>query len=215
MLPEKHGRWASFDGYILVLKSLLRFKITKSVATGFSCRCKQWKKCNTSLIGWATVKMKSTKVLKPLAQVTPRCCSNTTLPLHDTSSAFVYWFSVTCDLLSRSSRLKCVLILSAISLPCAFGSVLACAKSAHVFQKLSYSLCGLCLSLSSLITLPQTASLFYVSLRSQAPQQQYTVFPFVTTHYHYVRVTERYITHYCYVLQRSIQKHFTWRKWLT
>ena len=31
-----------------------------------------------------------------------------------------------------------------------FGSVLASAKSDHVFQKLSYSLCGLCLSLSSL-----------------------------------------------------------------
>jgi len=26
-----------------------------------------------------------------------------------------------------------------------FGSILVCAKSAHVFQKLSYSLCGLCL----------------------------------------------------------------------
>ena len=26
-----------------------------------------------------------------------------------------------------------------------FGSVLACANSAHVFQKLSYSLCGFCL----------------------------------------------------------------------
>ena len=26
-----------------------------------------------------------------------------------------------------------------------FGSVLACAESAHVFQKLTYSLCGLCL----------------------------------------------------------------------
>ena len=44
----------------------------------------------------------------------------------------------------------------------------ACAKAA-VFQKLSYSLCGLCL------TLPQTVRLFYVSLRSQAPQQQYTI----------------------------------------
>ena len=32
-------------------------------------------------------------------------------------------------------------------LPYVFAvSVLACAKSAHVFQKLSYSLCGLCLS---------------------------------------------------------------------
>ena len=29
-----------------------------------------------------------------------------------------------------------------------FSSLLACAKSDHVFQKLSYSLCGLCLSLS-------------------------------------------------------------------
>ena len=37
-----------------------------------------------------------------------------------------------------------------------FGSVLACAKSAHMFQKLSYSLWRLCLSLLSLITLPQT-----------------------------------------------------------
>jgi len=50
-----------------------------------------------------------------------------------------------------------------------FGSVLACAKSAHMFQKLSYSLCGLSLQL---ITLPQTVRLFYVSLHSQAPQQQ-------------------------------------------
>ena len=46
---------------------------------------------------------------------------------------------------------------------------LACVKSAHVFQKLSYLLCGLCL------TLPQTLRLFYVSLHSQAPQQQYIV----------------------------------------
>ena len=60
-----------------------------------------------------------------------------------------------------------------------FGSVLTCAKSAHVFQKLSYSFCGLCLSLSPLITLPQTVRLFYVSLRSQAPQQQYTVLSFL------------------------------------
>ena len=53
--------------------------------------------------------------------------------------------------------------------------ILACAKSAHVLQKLSYSLGRLCLSLSSLITLPQTVRLFYVSLGSQAPQQQYIV----------------------------------------
>ena len=37
-----------------------------------------------------------------------------------------------------------------LCLPYVFGSVLACAKSAHVFQKLSYSLCGLCLSLKFL-----------------------------------------------------------------
>ena len=35
----------------------------------------------------------------------------------------------------------------------------------HVFQKLSYLLCGLCLSLCSL-TLPQTIRLFNISLRS-------------------------------------------------
>ena len=45
------------------------------------------------------------------------------------------------------------------------------------FQKLSYLLCGLSLSLSSL-TLPQTVRLFNVSLRSQAPQQKYTVLSF-------------------------------------
>ena len=46
-----------------------------------------------------------------------------------------------------------------------FGSVLACAKPANVFQKLSYSLCGLCLSLSSLIPPPQTISMFHCVLR--------------------------------------------------
>ena len=47
-----------------------------------------------------------------------------------------------------------------------FGSVLACAKSPHVFQKLSYSLCGL--RDYKLIALPQIVRLFYVSLRSHA-----------------------------------------------
>ena len=42
----------------------------------------------------------------------------------------------------------------------------------------SYSFCRLCLSLSSLITLPQTVRLFYVSLRSRTPNQQYTVLSF-------------------------------------
>ena len=65
-----------------------------------------------------------------------------------------------------------------------FGSVLAYAKSAHVFQKLSHSLCGLCLSVLSLLTLPQTVTLFYVSLRSQAPQRQYTVLSFSSMRRH-------------------------------
>ena len=60
-----------------------------------------------------------------------------------------------------------------------FASVLACEKSAHMFQKLSYLLYGLCLSLSSLTTVPQTVRLFYISLHSQAPQQQYTVLSFI------------------------------------
>ena len=67
-------------------------------------------------------------------------------------------------------------------LPYVFGSVLACAKSAHLFQKLYYSFSGLCLSLSSLVTLSQTERLFYVSLRSQVPQQQYTVLSFSSNH---------------------------------
>ena len=72
-----------------------------------------------------------------------------------------------------------------LCLPYVFSSVLACAiKSAHVFQELSYSLRGLCLSLSSLITLPQTVRLFYISLHSQAPQQQYTVLSFSSMRRH-------------------------------
>ena len=43
-----------------------------------------------------------------------------------------------------------------------FSSVIASAKSDHMFQKLSNSLCWLCLSLWSLITLPQTVRLFYL-----------------------------------------------------
>ena len=69
-------------------------------------------------------------------------------------------------------------------LPYVFTSVLACAKPAHaVFQKLSYLLCRLCLSLSSL-NLPQTVRLFNISLHSQAPQQQYTVLSFSSTRRH-------------------------------
>ena len=44
---------------------------------------------------------------------------------------------------------RCKLNDKCLCLSCAFGSVLVCAKSAHVFQKLSYLLCGLCTSSSS------------------------------------------------------------------
>ena len=115
-----------------------------------------------------------------------------------------------------------------------FSFVLACAKSAHVFQKLSYSFCGLCLQL---ITLPQTERFFYILLRSQAPQQQYTIH---CMHYSIIlwahlseplvkesqmskfdgkttipraQVTWSHIT-ITYVLWIGIRKHCTWRKWL-
>ena len=48
-----------------------------------------------------------------------------------------------------------------------------------MFQKLSYLV-----SINSVITLPQTVRLFYVSLRSQSPQQQYTVRVLVCVHVH-------------------------------
>ena len=88
----------------------------------------------------------------------------------------------------------------------------------HVFQKLSYLLCRLCLSLSSL-TLLQTVRLFNVSFivgihvpsckdshksLSSTEKPQYCV----------LQVTWSYIT-VTYVLRRGIRKHCTWRKWLT
>ena len=62
----------------------------------------------------------------------------------------------------------------------------ACVQSVQMFQKLSclphVSGCLICfadfVSVSSLITVPQTVTLFYISLRSQAPQRQYTVCSF-------------------------------------
>ena len=51
----------------------------------------------------------------------------------------------------------------------------------HMFQKLSYLLCGLCLSS---LTLPLTVKLFNISLCSQAPQQQYIVLSFSSMQRH-------------------------------
>ena len=97
-----------------------------------------------------------------------------------------------------------------------FGSVLACAiKSAHVFQELSYSLRGLCLSLSSLITLPQTVRLFYVSLRSQAPQQQYTVLSFSSMRRHGQSQTDPFtcttVLHCAHTFLRCMLVWLIWR----
>ena len=87
-------------------------------------------------------------------------------------------------------------------LPYMFDSVLACVQSLlmHMFQKLSYLLCGLCLSLSSL-TLPQTVRLFNNSLHSQAPQQQYTVLSFslMRRHGHSHKLTSSRALRYCTV----------------
>ena len=55
-----------------------------------------------------------------------------------------------------------------------FDSVLACAKSAHVFQKLSVLLALRTFSLTNNSS-SDSKAFFYVSLHSQAPQQQYTV----------------------------------------
>ena len=72
---------------------------------------------------------------------------------------------------------------------------LACAKSAHMFQNLSYSLCGCCLSFLTL-TLPQTVRLstFHYVLRlpnsslrvwpARIPQQQYTMLSFSSMRRH-------------------------------
>ena len=54
-----------------------------------------------------------------------------------------------------------------------------CKVCSRVSEALLLILRTLSLSLSPLITLPQTVRLFYVSLRSQAPQQQYTVLSFL------------------------------------
>ena len=136
----------------------------------------------------------------------------------------------------------CVRFRSCLCIACSYvsealmlGSVLACAKSAHVFQKLSYLLCRLCLSLSSLISLLQTVRLFYVSLHSQGPQQQYTELSFsMRKHGHSHKLTSscalRYYTGHTflrrigllhsiacshvitititYMLRRGIQKHW-------
>ena len=68
-----------------------------------------------------------------------------------------------------------------LCLPC----VWFCTKSAHMFQKLSYLLCGVCLSLLSLVTLLQTVRLstFHCVLRLPM-QQQYTVLSFSSMQRH-------------------------------
>ena len=84
-------------------------------------------------------------------------------------------------------------------LPYVLGSVLARIMCSNVSEALMFAMCVCCFcsclckvcshvsealllvlrTLSSLITLPQTVRLFYVSLCSQPPQLQYTGFPFL------------------------------------
>ena len=61
-----------------------------------------------------------------------------------------------------------------LCLPYVFGSVLACAKSAHVFQKLSYSLCRLCLSLKFLTNNSSSDSRPKAFLTSSCALRYYT-----------------------------------------
>ena len=106
----------------------------------------------------------------------------------------IYMCSCLCIVYSNVSEAlmlpMCVGFCSCLCIVCSnLSEALMLAICVHCFcsclckvcsHKLSYSLCGLCLSLSlsSLITLPQTVRLFHVSLRSQAPQQQYTELSF-------------------------------------
>ena len=81
-----------------------------------------------------------------------------------------------------------------------FSSVLACAKFAHVFQKLSsrFAVCP------ELVTLPQTVRLFYVSLHPWAPKQQYTVH---CMHYGHG------ITLWAYLSEPLGHKHLSFGRW--
>ena len=85
-----------------------------------------------------------------------------------------------------------------LCLSCVFGSVLACAKSAHVFQKLSCSLCGLCLWL---ITSSDSKAFLCFIAFSGSP---------TATHrpLHALR-------YYTVGIRKGIWKHCMWRKWLT
>ena len=73
------------------------------------------------------------------------------------------------------------------------------------YETISYSLCGLCLSLSR--HNPQTVKLFYVSLCFQALYQQYTVLSFssIRRHYHSHKLTSShalwYYTSWAYLSQ--------------
>ena len=78
-----------------------------------------------------------------------------------------------------------------------FGSILAC-----MYKVCSRVSEALLLTLLTLITLPQTVRLFYVSLHSQAPQQQYTV------HYlHYGITLWAYFTYLSEPLVKATSKN--------
>ena len=134
-----------------------------------------------------------------------------------------------------SAQARCMISVYAYHV---FGSVLASAKSAHVFQKLSYSLCEL-LSLTNNSSSDTKAFLPCIAFscspiavhRPLHALRYYTVgIPFWTARKRQSQtskfdgkshntVCSSHVTWshiiVTYVLRRNIRKHCTWRKWLT
>jgi len=131
---------------------------------------------------------------------------------------------------------QCKLDDKCLCLSHVFVSVLACAKSAHMFQKLSYSLCGPSL-VSNSSSSDTKAFLSFIAFsgfptavhRPLHALRYYTVgIPFWTTRKRWsqmskfdrkttipcAQVTWSHIT-VTYMLRKNIRKHCMWRKWLT
>ena len=72
----------------------------------------------------------------------------------------------------------CSHVSETLMLPLVLYPALVCTKSVQMFQMFSHSLYALYLSLSSIMSLPQTLRLFYVSLLAISPYHQYTALSF-------------------------------------
>ena len=115
----------------------------------------------------------------------------------------VYYFLIVCSHTSKSARvgfcsclcIVCSSVSEALMLAmCSPFLFLPVQSLLTCFQKLSYSLCRLCLSLSSLRRKGKHGVLLLGSLTQNAMKRRKALL---------------------YVLRRGIQKHCTWRKWLT